>query len=453
MKKISLALYVLAFGIIINSCNDPSPIGSELLAEDQVDVFYTDTFRLTASTLREDSILAYDPNPDIIYDNFQFGNFKDPIFGNIEAGIYAQLIPNPDLPDFEGAILDSIVLTLQYDSSRTYGILDDTPFGVGVYRISEAIDVESKYYSDQNFQVEATPLAEISSFTPMIASTDSIKGLIDYTSDADGDTIDIAPSLRIPLSLEFGQSLINEYDSLIYTSNTNFVAQLLNGLYVKPLVETPGMLSFDISLFTSSRLTIYYRQDTIKTQYVYGFSSQFVQLNNFNHNTAGAVIDDFFNDTAKGDSLLFAQAMAGPNIKVEFPNTDALQNVIINKAELIFTVAELPADDIDSYPPTSVLIATDIDTDGNFTFLSDILLGGASFGGIVIDEVGSQGESIKQYTMNISSHFQDIIDGRKDHSIYLRTFPKQEKSSRSVIYGPGHSTYPMKLKLAFTKLD
>jgi uncharacterized protein DUF4270 len=452
MKKISLALYALAFGIVINSCNDPSSIGSELLDEDQVDVFYTDSFNLVTSTIKEDTILAYDPNPVITFDNFQFGIFNDPLFGKTEAGIYAQIIPSFDPPNFDGAILDSIILTLQYDSARTYGVLDDTPFGVGVYRIIEPIDVESKYYSNQTFQIdEFAPLAEISGFTPKIASTDSIKGVIDYTFDAEGDTIDIVASLRIPLSLDFGQDLIDNYDSLIYTSNTNFVEQLLNGLYVKPLAETPGMLSFDIGALSTSRMTLYYRRDTIKTQYVYGFSTQFVQLNNFKSDATGSIVDDFFNDTTKGDSLIFVQAMTGPSIKVEIPNSDELQNVIINKAELVFTVAELPEDDPDSYPPTNVLIATNLDTDGNYSFLSDILLGGANFGGIVIDEVGPQGESIKQYSMNISAYFQDIVDGREDNTIYLRAFPKQEKSSRSVIYGPGHSKYPMKLKLTYTK--
>ena len=455
MKKISLALYVLAFGILINSCNDPSPIGAELLEDDQVNVFYTDTTKLIASTTREDSILAYDPNPSIVYDNFLFGDFSDPVFGNISASLYAQMIPGFELPNYTDAQLDSVVLILQYDSLDTYGILDAAPFGIGVYEIIESIDVESKYFSDQTFMVdEVNPLAEIPSFTPLVAETDSIKGLIDYTFDADGDTIDIPASLRIPLSLSFGQKLIDNYDSLIYTSNTNFVAQLFNGLYVKPLTETPGILSFDVSAFSRSGLTLYYRRDTTKTQYLYGFSSQFVQFNNFiKDETSPAVVDPFFDDTTLGDSLLFIQAMNGPNVKIEIPDIAAFQNVIINKAELLFTVAEIPEDDVENYQPADALIAADIGTNGEFLFLSDILEGGNSFGGRVSDEKGPDGENIQQYTMNISSHFQDIVDGVKDQNIYLRAFPKQEKANRVIIYGPGHSTYPMKLRITFTKLN
>lgn len=451
MNKNSLALFILAFGIIINSCNDPTPLGSELLAEDQVDVLYTDTIKLSASTVREDVILAYDPNPSITYDNFQFGDFTDPIFGNAVASIYAQLIPDFDPPNYTNAILDSIILTLQYDSLRTYGILDAVPFGIGIYRITDNIDIESKYYSDQVFSFdEAMPLAEISSFTPAIASQDSITGIIDYSFDADGETISIPAGLRIPLSLSLGEELIN-YDSITYTSNNNFLEQF-NGIHVKPLTQTPGMLSFDITSFSSSNLTVYYRRDTIKTQYEYNFSDRFVQFNNFSHDTAGAIVDDFFDDTTKGDSLLFIQAMAGSNVKIDFQDFDDFQNVIINKAELIFTVAELDEDDPENYPPTRALIGADIGTDGEFVFLSDLLLGPTSFGGIVTEVIGDEGEILQQYTMNISAHFQDIVDGNEDRSIYLRAFPKQEKSDRVIIYGPGHSKYPMKLKLTYTKL-
>lgn len=452
MKKISLALYVLAFGIAISSCNDPSPIGSELLEDDQVDVFFTDTISLIASTAKEDNILTYDPDPSITYDNFLIGDYADPVFGNAVAGLYAQLVPDFDPPDYENAVIDSVVLTLQYDSSGTYGILDQDPFNLGVFRITDAVDVESDYFSDDFFMVdESMPLAIVSNFTPAIATADSITGLIDYRFDAEGDTIAIPASLRISLPLSLGQEFV-DYDSTVYTSNTNFAEQF-RGIHVRPLSSTPGMLSLDISNLSVSGLTVYYKQDGTAAQYQYDFSTRFAQFNNFKHDFNSAVVENFFDDTLLGDSLLFVQSMSGPNAKIEIPNADDFSGVIVNKAELLFTVAELPEDDPDNYPPTSVLIAVDLDENDAFSFVTDILAGGNDFGGGVMDGEGPQEEAIQEYSMNISAHFQEIIEGQRENTIYLRSFPKQQQASRTVIYGPGHSTYPMRLKLTYTTLD
>ncbi len=453
MKKISLALYVLTFGIIVNSCNDPSTIGSELLAEDQVDVFYTDTIQLTASTIKEDDILTFDPNPSVIYDNFLVGDYTDPIFGNTFAGLYAQLVLNFDEPDYDGVFLDSIVLTLQYDSLNTYGLLNQDPFSIGVYQLTERADQNSDFFSSDSLMYDPIPLSEELDFMPLVSSMDSIKGLLDYTSDSEGDTIDIAPSLRmhLPTSLgTFGLDFIN-YPQDVYSSNTSFIDQF-NGIHVRPLNSTPSMLSFDISNVTSSGLTVYYRRDTVKEQYNYSFSSRFVQFNSFKHDFTNTVVEDAFDDTAFGDSLLFLQAMAGPNIKIDISNTDAFDNVIINKAELEFTVAELPGSDPNDYPAIETMIAADF-VDDEFVFLSDVLAGGPNFGGSIIETIGDQGETLKVYRMNISAHFQEVVDGLRGGTIYFRAFPKQEQSGRVVIYGPGHSKYPMKLSLTYTQLN
>lgn len=453
MKKISLALYVLAFGIIVNSCNDPSTIGSELLQEDKVNVFFTDTLNLSASTVKEDSILGYDADPSVIFDEFIFGDYTDPVFGNVKASIYAQLIMDQVEPDFADVTeLDSIVLTLQYDSTDSYGILDADPFSLGVYRVNEPIDRDQNYFSDATFSVdEMMPLAEVLNFTPMLSSNDSIKGLISYSSDADGDTIDIRPSLRIHLPLELGEEIL-DYTEDVYSSNTNFVGTF-NGIHLRPLANTPGAISFNMSTISTSNMTLYFKRDTVKDQYQFEFSNSFVQFNNLEHDVSGTIVEDFFDNTVLGDSLLFLQAMAGPNIKIDIQNTDNLQNIIINKAELEFTVAELAGDDLEDYPPSNLLIATVKNSDDEFVFVRDVVIGSSSFGGVVTDAIDDQGENIQQYTMNISAHFQDIVDGISDGTIFLRAFPKQEQSSRVVVYGPGHSKYPMKLKLTYTKLN
>lgn len=448
MKNVSLALWIIAFGIIISACNDPSPIGSELLADDQVEILFTDTLTINASVIKEDNLVTYDPDPSVNYDNFLVGDFMDPVFGRATSGLYAQLTLDFDEPDYENAVIDSIVLTLEYDSASTYGILDEA-FNLGVYRIMDFVDVEREYFSNESFAVdEMMPLAEVNNLIPQLNSSDSIIGLIDYRfDDEEGDTIDFPASLRIPLPLSFAQELAS-YDSTIYSSNTNFVEQF-NGIHVRPLNSTPGMLSFNISAISVSGLTVYYRQDDSKQQYTYEFSPSFVQFSSFEHDFSGSIVENFFDDPILGDSLLFVQSMSGTNVQLEIPGIQDFDNVIINKAELIFTVAEIPGDDPDNYPPMFTIIAADLDEEEEFSFVEDILIGGANFGGVTIEA----DNGLTEYRMNLSAHLQEIINGNRASTLFLRAFPKQEQADRSVIYGPGHSTYPMRLDLTYTKLD
>lgn len=454
MKKISFVWYALVLGLLINACNDPSPLGAELLEDDQVDVFFTDTISLTASTIKEDSVLTYDPDPGVVFDQFMFGNYTDPIFGKAYASIYGQVVLDFDRPEYDEAVFDSIVLTLRYDSAATYGILDQAPFGIGVYRITGDTDIEEEYYSSSTIEVnEMNPLGEISSFTPGISFVDSIKGLIDYSTNPNGDTIDIPASLRIPLSNDLGMEFV-DYDEGVYESTSTFVEEF-RGIYIKPLTETPGLLSFDISSTSTAGITLYYTiEDTIHRQYQYDFSSRFIQFSNFEHDFSNSTVESVFGDESIGDSILFIQALAGPVAKIEIPNLEQFDKTIVNKAELTFTVAILDEDEPDNFPPSNNLLAVELDDEDNrFLALTDALIGGSNFGGRLTESVGSDGEMIQTYTMNISNHLQDILDETSDPIIYLRGFPKQEQGSRVVIYGPGHSKYPMKLTLAYTQLD
>lgn len=451
MKYYSRAIYALVLAIFLGACNDPTPLGSELLQDDQVEIFFTDTVSFITTTVREDSVVAFNPDPSVTNSTFLMGDFNDPVYGKTLASIYAQIIPNFDEPQYEGAIIDSVVLILDYDSIATYGNLEAEPFGIGVYRITESLNREDEtYYSDQVFSYnDAMPLAEINSFIPQTASQDSVFGLIDYTFNTDGDTIDVRTHLRVRLDNSIGEEFA-DYDSIIHTSGSEFV-ELFNGLHIRPLTETSSMLAFDLSSNSISTLSVFYRQDTVNRQYNYSFSTRYVQLNNFEIDRSGTNIENIFDDTTIGDSILFLQAMSGPNVKIVFPNTDIFEDVIINKAELKFTVAELEDDDLITYPPTISLIAADVDDEG-FIFVQDVLEGGSAFGGVIQEEIDADENAIQTYQMNISAHFQEIVDERRPNEIFLRVFPKQEQSSRTIIHGPGHSKYPMELKITYTKL-
>ncbi len=453
MKRMLLAFFVLTVGMLfVSSCNEPSPLGAELLEGDQANIKNTDSITFNTITVKEDSILVYDPDPAIDFNNFLIGDYNDPIFGNVKADLNAQLWPSFNAPDFQGAILDSLVLILKYDSTNTYGNLTSDPYHLGVYRLSENMNLEQKYYSSQVFPYDMdNTLGETGDFIPKYGAADTMR-VVDYTFSK-ADTITLPAHLRIHLPEELGEELM---DTMLYASTAIFLEQF-NGIVVKALSPTKGILSFDL-VSSVSNMTLYYHTDTIYQQYTYTFFEDGVKFSNFKHDTAGSIVDDFINNEPEGDSLVFIQSMSGPNIKVEFPNADKLGDIIINKAELIFTYAELEDDDIEVYPPLKRAIISIEDEDtGGFAFISDVLLGASTsnnwFGGEVEKTIDDDGIDINTYSFNISSHFQRIVEGTVSNTIFIRAFPKQERAGRAILYGPKHSKYPVKFKLTYTELN
>ena len=101
---IKAAAYSLFLALVF-SCNDPTFVGEELLEQDQAEVFFTDTFGLRATTIRNDSVLTFVPPESLsaIFTEFLFGKFEDPVFGRTEAHIFAHLSLLTRNPDFVNA--------------------------------------------------------------------------------------------------------------------------------------------------------------------------------------------------------------------------------------------------------------------------------------------------------------------------------------------------------------
>ncbi len=455
MKRMLLALSVLAVGmLLVSSCNKASVLGADLVEGSQANIKHTDSITFKTTTIEDDSILVFDPDPNIQFNNFFIGNFDDPVFGNTKANFNAQLWLSANAPNFEGAVLDSVILILRYDSISTYGDLITDPYRIGVYEIdeNEIVDNNEFYYSSDTFAYDMNnPIAETNDFTPKYSSSDTIR-VVDYTLSSEGDTITLPAHLRIPLSEEFGNALLN-FD---YT-NEDFLEQF-KGIVVKALNPTKGILSFNL-ISAVSNMTLFYRtEDTIRQQYRYIFSSSGVKFSNFKHDYTESTVEDFIDNKTDGDSLLFVQSMAGPYIKIEFPDPGKLGDIIVNKAELQFTFAELDNDDITYYPPLQSSIIS-FGNEGNLSLISDVFLGTANninwFGGAVQESVDGQGDAIYTYSFNISSHFQEMVKGNEGNTIYIRAIPllEAERARRSILFGPKHSKYPAKFILTYTVLN
>jgi len=441
---LSCLLAAMVLLIMGTACNDPVSIDTGLLQEDQLDLEYREDITLTATSIREDSVLTYSAGGDLA--RFPCGNFEDPFLGKTTAEIFAQLrLPTP--VDFQNVSYDSIVLSLAYDDVfPSYGDISQQ-HELEIYRLTENMD-SSIYYSSRGFETEAMPVGTYA-FTP--APTDSVE-LGVYLPDTI-ITMNTPPHIRISLDDMLGEELI-DLDSVSYSSNADFV-EAFKGINVRPTSDNDGLVAFNLAS-QYSRLTLYYTS-TIGTgvaEYNYFFTDLSTKTATYSHDYTGSVAESFIDNTTSGDSLVFAQGMSGLNAKVSLPNLSELDNTLINKAELEFYAADIIANDTMLYPPTAQFIVAEENEDGTVVLIEDVnnaifRANLSSFGGGLTDDSAS---GMQKYTVNITTHLQGMIDGTAKDFILIRAFPKESTMSRSIIYGPGHSTFPMKLKVTYTNL-
>ncbi|MBK7410444.1 MAG: hypothetical protein IPJ40_21715 [Saprospirales bacterium] len=136
---------------------------------------------------------------------------------------------------------------------------------------------------------------------------------------------------------------------------------------------------------------------------------------------------------------------------LEFPDISLLENKLINRAELEFTVITLPEDMGYAFDPVSQLIVSEIKDDGTLAIIPDVSVGLARqdlpflFGGN-IDEEGMP----QTYKMNLSAYFIDLKNGDAGNRILITPLTRAELANRVVLCGPKHPDYPAKIKLSLT---
>ncbi|MDX1939415.1 MAG: DUF4270 family protein [Saprospiraceae bacterium] len=433
------------------ACTDPTEIGADLLEGDKAEVGFTDTLEVIATTIKTDSILTYFPvfQTSEAFTLYPCGNMIDPIFGTTKAQIYGQLSLSDFLPDLEAAAkVDSIILVLPYDSIGLYGNLKET-YGISVKRLTEDMDNNLSYYSNDSFQSDPNPLANVQ-FVPRL---DSIT-IFDYAT-GEVDTLKIPAQLRIPLPISFAQELI-QLDTNFYESDSAFISYF-KGIHIQPTTVNQGMLSFNLANSRSGIYLYYEKTDTSKAQYQFEFNAFRARSVQFEHNAAGTIVERYAGNTSLGDSLIFLQGMAGVTTKLEIPFVKNLTGVVINKAELEVRIAELPGDNLDIFTPVPQIVLIRPEEDGDFVSIDDVTIllrqgttvFNTAYGGM--PEEGKPGEP-KVYKMNISTHFQRMIDGSRPNILYLSVLNRVETPSRVALYGTKHPQYAIKLKVAFTRL-
>ena len=467
MKSYSLMTYfkvILLFAVIslLNSaCTKTSLIGENIFSNDTLGIDYTDTISMLTTTIVGESARTYTPVTNQQLNNYLVGQLSDPVFGNTIAIAYAQFRLLTTSPNFESTTLDSVILSLPYDvNERHYGNIDG-PQTITVSRLSESMDAAEEIRSTKRF--ETNRVLGQKTFIPNF--TDSLNVLV-----PSGDTILeelVRPQLRIPLDAEFGNELLNSADKM---AGIEGFLDYFKGLEIKGNGDTDAILSFALS---AASMTLYYTQEDsifdendvfqgiedVAKRYVFAVNSFSAKSVYFFNDRTGigqdrieAPVSQYLNNY--NDSLLFVQSTQGTMAKITFPYLDDLAGAIINKAELILTVAN--RDNLTDFSLPEQLIATSL-IDSNYVVIEDMAVSLSTAGNFVIfggtaETETTNDESVTTYKINITGHFQDVIDGLVGNELYITTYPKPQVASRVVLGGAGHSTYPIKLKLNYTKL-
>lgn len=449
MNLNKLFLSAILGALFFCACNEPSLIGSELVKDEQGSVVFTDTFPLIISSIEGDSLVGYSPTL-ANYSNYLFGEFNDPIFGKTTASFYMRMFGPGFYPDFEDAMeLDSVILVLPYDTVNAYGDFKD-PFSIEVYEITESISNDETYYTDTTFLTEVTPLAAKmfqanirDSLTLTLPNTDNIE-----------EQQRVVPQLRIPLGADFANRLFTT-DSLTYESDSLFL-ETFKGFYLKPITETGSMLSFDLTSAAIAGVDMFFHEND--TSFIrFHFPIDRVAVPNFVKDRTGSDVQKVLDDPIAKDSLFFIQGLTGFRAKIELPDLSSLGDIIINKAEMEFTVEVLSGDDQTIYPLTEQLLLYSLNADDPSirTLTDDFLVGGnnlsnirAWFGGNLQTDGGTGKQT---YTVSISSHLQDVLTGTRENVLYLETFDRAESIARAAFKNSGAKINAAQLKINYTE--
>ena len=433
--RFSLPLYLLFLGVILFSCNKPVLNENGTLPANSLGVVFTDTLTVRSYTYTEDTLRGDNQSVSIL------GSMDDATFGKSYAGVYAQFaLPVNNLNLGTNLRPDSVILSLKY--LGYYGKLS-VPMNIKVYRMTERIYVDSTYNTARTF---AAP-------TLVGSLTNYVPNMIDSVyNHYKADTLGHPPLMKISLDkgVTLGEDLLAQSGSSNVVDNNAWL-NYFGGLYIT--VDTGnagGSIVYLDMRSTETQMKIYYKGDnsvdTVISFYSTPSSAQIV--NHYKHNYANSSVGSVLGSTnPDGDSLTFAQAMAGVKCKLFVPYIKNINNgkIAINKAELMLTAVS----DNSNYADPLQITANGVTSAGTDTILFDQRIGASYFGGFQLVE-SVQGISKTRYRIDLAHYYQGVVQGNTDSGIFIYPTPSQRIADRVAFGGGTHSRYKVKLNLTYT---
>jgi len=451
-----LFLLITLTSLIWSCKKEPDLLGLDLIPEeDLLNHAVIDTITIRAITEREDTLRTDELATMLL------GSINDPVFGTTTASVYTQLrLPGTNVSFGTDVVVDSIVLTLPYK-----GIYGDSSAvqNITVYELDESIQTSVKsetsgrtldypYYHFSTLQHKATPVGQFS-FVPNTVDSSML------------DTVKVGPFMRIPLTLEFANRIVNANQILdsALANNTKFL-QAIKGLYITAEPATApgsGAIMYLNPTHSLSRVHIYYsamvnnERENKKLELLINENSG--RFNHYEHSGyAGAdpdLVAQMQGNGASASQKLFLQSMGGTRIKLEFPYLDKLRDkkMAIHEARLVM---ENAGDDTEYRLPGLIgirerYVGQDLTTE-KYTYLYRAIVdenaGSNYIDGYLNDD---------KYKLRITRYIQQrLLHPEIEFGpLYLLAAGSALSANRAVIGGPGAEQGKLKLVIYYTPLD
>lgn len=451
LSKYMLLSMIMAF-FLLSSCEEPEQIGFELQPQNDVGVFFSDTFTVEASTVLLDSIQTSGSFVLLA------GNYNDSQFGNIQTRSYFEL---------RGGLEDDNVLFLQPQRTNQsftptslqlnlpvgylYGDLTQTQT-FRVYALADTIDIGRRYYNFDQMPTESTELGSI-----------RVKG----------DTLEIGQVLSIQLDDNLRDAVFESARDSINT-NTDFINNTLKGLAIVADDDT-WLMGYNIIATTTASASLTLNLKYTETYDDGGGNLQTEDRNLFLTATSGRFSNtessnlpsDLDNlETYEGlptnltNDIGFIQAGIGFRTKISFPHLkeqlNRLGNAVINRAEIVIK-PQAGSDDEFETPRWLLLHEGD---NSNRVLLNDneqelvVQVEGSNPFGTQNPLLINFNERLLEYRGDITTHLQYIFTGIKENEELIITPGLNSNSTNRVLLNfDKNSPYSTKLRIFYTLFE
>jgi hypothetical protein len=441
-------LYVpFAVGLLfVTSCSKSSELGLSLVEQSQSEIITSDTVSMVLTTIEAQATET--SNRSLMVCGAYSDMMSAAEWGDVEASFYLNFRLPITAVTFPNSVFDSLVLTFAYENFGHYGeLLINKPTQATqsweVLRLTEDILESELYTSDVSFAT-GDYLKTGFEFNPNDTLVLTLNG------------VETVPHIRIKLddaaALALGQTLLQPQgaDTAIYESNSNF-KDWFKGVQVRP---TPGYNNNTIIRLLSkdpmTKLTLYYSDTSnggsVQNTFDFLTNEDAEIVSTFAHNHPVALTDNTASDT-----IVYVQGLDGLHTKIDFPYVNNLGDIIINKAELVFQVADTGTQEY----PEPIIIMTKIRADNDdLGYISDVTtslnnIGSYFLYGGVFEEINDTKTYL--YRINFAEQMQAIVDGNtKESSIYLTTPSALDPERIKLINQLGSK--PPVLYLTYTKV-
>ena len=413
-------IFILISLLNFNCTKTDENFGYNIIPDaDKVELLYTDTTTISASTYSGDTLISSAVTVMLL------GAYNDQFCKKAKASFAVQFAPEISYRFLTVDIADSVVLSLplRFDSvsNNSYGDLTK-PQTVNVYRLSSGISYRNTYYSHQN---------------PQNIHDGELLGTIQYIPSKT-DTI------RITLKSSIADEFINSDDS-VYTKPEIF-QNFFQGVYVETLSPDSEEAIVKIDRNAGLKLEVFYHKESTTTPISAKFvanNEECAAFNLFEHDFSTADFYADLNTDGTKQEYTYIQEMKGLRAKIMFPFLNEWKRsgrYVIKRAELILETADSEFTNETDYPAIQKLLLTGIKDDGSYYLLPEYNMG-SSYAGVTYNK------DTKQYRFDIAAYLTSILNGSvPNNGVFIFSTAGKVSVNRSIIKTD-------KIRLAVTYVD